>query len=180
MKKLISIAALAAFAAVAEDKPSMPKPAEELKVEKWFVGNWTCAGKQNPGPMGPGGEIASKLSIKMELAGFWLNFEVNATKGPMKGEVSEGFSTWDAAAKTHVRYDFNAGPSWIRFTSPGWDGDKLIFDGEAMMGGQKIPARHTLTKKGDNQFQGVFEMAGADGKLAVMEDSTCKRAAGKK
>ena len=76
MKKLVCIAALTAFAAVAEDKPGMPQPAEELKVEKWFVGSWTCKGKRNAGPMGPPGDVDIKLEMKMELGGFWLNVEV--------------------------------------------------------------------------------------------------------
>src|SRR5713226_3110741 len=131
MKKFICIAALAAFAAVAEDKPAMPKPAEELKVEKWFVGTWSCKGKRNAGPMGPPGDVAVKLTMKMELAGSWLNVEVTSTQGPMKGEV--------------------------------------------MAGGQKVPLRHTITRKGDNEFQSVWESAGR-----TLEDGSCTRAAAKK
>ena len=175
MKKFICIAALAAFAAVAEDKPAMPKPAEELKVEKWFVGTWSCKGKRNAGPMGPPGDVAVKLTMKMELAGSWLNVEVASTQGPMKGEVSEGYATWDPASKTHLRFAFNAGGSWSRLATPGWDGDKIVFDGELMAGGQKVPLRHTITRKGDNEFQSVWESAGR-----TLEDGSCTRAAAKK
>jgi hypothetical protein len=177
MKRFVSVAALAAFAAIAQDKPAMPKPAEELKTEKWFAGSWTCTGTLQPGPMGPGGPVATKLTMKMELAGFWLQVRVHSTEGPMKGEVAEGFATWDAASKQHVRYEFNPGPRATKYTTPGWDGDKLVFDGEGVLGGPKL--RHTITKKGDNEFQSVFEIAGPDGKMATMEDGSCTRAAKK-
>jgi hypothetical protein len=183
MKRFIAVAAIAASAAFAEDKPAtkpaMPTPPDELKVEKWFVGNWSCKGKRMPGPMGPGGDIATRLEMKMELAGFWLKVEVISTKGPMKGEVAEGIATWDAASKMHVRYEFTPGPGWIKFTTPGWDGDKLVFDGDAMMGGQKMQMRHTITKKGENEFASVFEGPGPDGKMATSEEGSCTRAAKK-
>ncbi len=185
MKKLVALAALAASAALAQDKPpaaakpAMPTPPEELKVEKWFTGEWSCKGKQNPGPMGPGGPTASKLSAKLELGGFWMNYHVNATQGPMKGEVVDGFATWDADAKNHMRYEFNPGPGWTRTTSSGWTGDTLVFEGEGLMFGKKIPIRHTFTRKGDNEFHGSFEATGPDGKMMETDETTCTRAAKK-
>jgi hypothetical protein len=178
MKRLIGVAALAAFAAVAEDKPAahaMPMPPEELKVEKWFVGSWSCKGQQHAGPMGPEMKTANKLDMKMELAGFWLQFKGTAQAGPMKGmEFLDGFATWDGAQ--HVRFDFQPG-GMVRFTTKGWDGDKLVFDGEGMMGGRKMAMKHTITRKGDDAFDGLIETTGPDGKMAPMIEESCTRAA---
>jgi hypothetical protein len=172
MKRLICAAALAAFAAVAEEKakaPEMPKPPEEMKTEAWFKGAWTCKGTSQPGEMGPGGPVASKLNIGMDLGGFWMQVKVTPTVGPMKGkEVVDGFAAWDGTQ--HVRYDFLMG-GMAKLTSKGWDGDKLVFAGERMIHGKTQQMTHTITRKGENQFTSAFE---ADGK--PMSEETCTRA----
>ena len=184
MKKLICIAALSAFAALAEDKPAaapaaapagapaMPKPPEEMKVEQWFVGTWHCKGVQHAGPMGPEMKTSTKIEMKLEFAGFWLQVKGTAMAGPMKGhEFFAGYAGWDGT--THQRYDFNPG-GFTHFTTKGWDGDKLVFDGEGMMGGQKTALKHTITKKGDDAWDSLFER---DGKPMIEE--SCTRAAAK-
>ncbi|MGZ6143755.1 MAG: hypothetical protein ACXWLM_10480 [Myxococcales bacterium] len=179
MKRMLIAAALAASAAFAEEKaaapaaPQMPKPPEEMKVEQWFVGNWSCKGMQHAGPMGPEMKTASKIEMKMELAGFWLQVKGTMMAGPMKGkEMFEGFASWDGAQ--HVRYDFEAMGGVTKLTTRGWDGDKLVFEGEGTMGGQKMAIKHTITKKGDNAWDSLFER---DGKAMIEE--TCTRAAKK-
>jgi len=168
MVATIFAAALAA-AAAKPAAPPMPKPAAELSVEKWFVGSWTCTGQQHAGPMGPEMKTGSTLTMKMELGGYWLQVHVTPAGGPMKGkEVSDGFATWDGTQ--HVRYDFNLpGTAW-RLTSRGWEGDKMVFDGQTVTGESKGPIRHTITKKGDKEFSSVFEI---DGKPWL--DETCKK-----
>ena len=180
MKKLIAIAALAAFGAAAEDKPAaapakmeMPKPPDEMKVEQWFVGTWNCKGMQHAGPMGPEMKTSSRIEMKMELAGFWLQVKGSAQAGPMKGkELFEGFATYEGGQ--HVRYDFDMG-GMARLTTKGWDGDKMVFEGDRMMGGQKQTLKHTITKKGNDAWDSNFDI---DGKPMIEE--TCTRAGGAK
>src|SRR5437764_3678915 len=129
MKRLILGAAFAASAAFAQGKPAappameMPKPPEQMSVEKWFVGTWNCKGQQHAGPMGPEMATSSKLDMKIELSGFWLQVKGTMMAGPMKGkEMFEGFASWDGSQ--HIRYDFNPG-GVTKLTTKGWDGDKL-------------------------------------------------------
>jgi len=86
----------------------------------------------------------------------------------------EGFASWDGTQ--HVRYDFQMG-SMARLTSKGWDGDKLVFEGDMMAGPQKTAVRHTITKKGDTGFGSFFEF---DGKPMIEETCTRPGAAAKK
>lgn len=180
MKRLVCIAALSAFAALADDKPAaapakmeMPKPPDEMKVEQFFVGTWNCKGVHHAGPMGPEMKTSTRLEMKLELAGFWLQVKGTARGGPMKGkELFEGFASWDGTQ--HIRFDFSPG-GMQKFTAKGWDGDKLVFEGEGMMGGQKMALRHTITKKGDDTWDSNFE---SDGKPMI--DETCTRAAAAK
>ena len=183
MKRIILAAALAASAAVAEEKAAapaapakmeMPKPPEQMSVEKWFVGSWSCKGQQHAGPMGPEMKTASKLDMKLELAGFWLQVKGTfAGAGPMKGkEMFEGFASWDGTQ--HARYDFDMN-GMTKLTSKGWEGDKLVFNGEMVMGGQKVPAQETITKKSDASFTTHLETADKDGKMAVTLEETCTK-----
>jgi len=95
-----------------------------------------------------------------------------AMAGPMKGkEMFEGFASWDGTQ--HVRYGFMPG-GMQKFITKGWDGDKLVFDGEGMMGGQKMALKHTITKKSDDAWDSLFE---SDGKPTIEE--SCTRAAAK-
>jgi hypothetical protein len=174
MKRIVTLVALCSFAAIAEDKPAMPKPPEQLSAEKWFVGTWNCKGKAYAGSMGPEHPTASKIDFKMELAGFWLQVKGTITAGPYKGkEAFEGFASWDGTQ--HVRYDFQPGGGVSKLTTKGWDGDKLVFEGDGMMGGQKMALKHTITKKGADSWDSVFER---DGKPMIEE--TCTRGGGVK
>jgi hypothetical protein len=182
MKRLICIAALSAFAALAEEKaaapaaaPAMPKPPEEMKVEQWFAGSWNCKGMQHAGPMGPEMKTSSRLDMKMEFGGFWLQVKGTAMAGPMKGkEMFEGMATWDGSA--HQRYDFGPGGTH-QLSSKGWDGDKLVFEGGGTMFGQKQTVKHTITKKGNDAWDSLFEI---DGKPMIEESCTRAGAAAKK
>src|SRR5437762_9036433 len=104
MTKLMTLMALCAFAAAAEDKPpAMPAPPAEMSVEKFFVGTWNCKGQQHAGPMGPEMKTSSKLVMKIDLGGFWLDVLGTGMSGPMKGkELFHGFASWDGSQ--HQRY----------------------------------------------------------------------------
>jgi len=188
MKRVVIVAALAASASFAQEKAAgapaeklaaapeaqpaahaMPAPPAELSVEKWFVGTWNCKGVDHAGPMGPEHKTSSQLKMKLDLAGYWLEVEGTAMSGPMKGkEVFEGFSSWDGTQ--HQRFDFQPG-GMIHLTSKGWEGDKLVFEGEGMTMGTKSAWKHTITRKGNDAFENAFE---SDGKPTG--ESTCTRA----
>lgn len=156
----------------AQEKPhapahQMPQPPEELKAERWFVGTWTCKGHVHAGPMGPEHPMSSRIVFKMDLAGFWLHYTGTELGGPVKGkEMLVGLASW--VGDHHERYDFHPGGYW-HMTSKGWDGDKLTFEGEAMMGAQRSSVKHVITKKGKNRFDGVVEL---DGKPHLEESCT--------
>lgn len=118
MKLLIAAAAcLAVLTTVsladAQEKPAAPArqaptPPEELKVERWFVGTWSCKGKMHAGPMGPEHSLSGTIAFKMELAGFWLQYRGSQLSGPMKGkETLLGMAGW--VGDHHERYDFQPG-----------------------------------------------------------------------
>jgi hypothetical protein len=181
MKKVLILAfALLALSALAQDKPAKAAEAqklpEQLSVEKWFVGDWICEGTQHASPAGPGAKFTDRFSFNMVLRGSWLIYHIDQLKGPVKGKQTLiGSSTWDANAKVHVRRDMNIGGSRVDVTSPGWDGDKLVFTGYMIIGDEKLPVKHTVTKKGDAAYDSVLEVTGADGKPTQWEEESCKK-----
>ena len=191
MKKMICIAVLAATAALAEDKASAAAPADtkaapaaadtkaapaadsksaEMKNQQWFAGNWTCKGTMHGATET---KFATRVEFRLDLNGQWLQVKGTATTGPQKGkELFEGFAGWDGTQ--YQRYDFQPA-GMTHLTSKGWDGDKIVFEGEGMKDGQKIALRHTVTKKGNNAYDGLMEV---DGKPFM--DQTCTRSGAKK
>ena len=153
MKTMLILAfALLALSALAQDKPAkaaevQKSPPEQLSFEKWFVGNWICEGTQHASPMAPGVKFIDRFSFNMALRGSWLIYHIDQLKGPVKGrQTLIGSSTWDANAKVHVRRDMNIGGSRVDVTSPGWDGDKLVYTGYMIAGDEKLPVKHTFTR----------------------------------
>jgi hypothetical protein len=152
---------------------------QQLSLEKWFVGNWICEGTQHASPMAPGVKFIDRFSFRMALGGSWLIYHIDQLKGPVKGnETLIGSSTWDANAKVHVRRDMNIGGSRVDVTSPGWDGDKLIYTGYMITGDEKLPVKHTFTKKGNAAYDSVLELSDADGKPTQWEEESCKKVEG--
>jgi hypothetical protein len=184
MKKMLILSfALLSLSALAQDEPAKSAEAqklpEQLSVERWFVGNWICEGTQHASPTAPGVGFTDRFSFKMTLRGSWLIYQIDQLKGPAKGKQTLiGSATWDADAKVHVRRDMNIGGSRIDVTSPGWDGDKLIYTGSMIIGTEKLPVKHTLTKKSDAAYDAYLEMGGTDGKPAMWEEENCKKARG--
>ena len=184
MKKMLVLSfALLCLSALAQDKPAKSADAqklpEQLSVERWFVGHWICEGAQQTSPTGPGAAFTDRFSFGMALRGSWLIYHIDQLKGPVKGKQTLiGSSTWDANAKVHVRRDMNIGGSRMDVTSPGWDGDKLVYTGYMIVGDQKLPVKHTFTRKGDATYDSALEVTGADGKSAMWEDENCKKVNG--
>jgi hypothetical protein len=184
MKKMLILAfALLALSALAQDKPAKASEAqklpEQLSFERWFVGDWICEGTQHAAPAGPGVEFTDRFSFNMALRGSWLIYHIDQLKGPVKGKQTLiGSSTWDANAKVHVRRDMNIGGSRVDVTSPGWDGDKLVFTGYMITGEEKLPVKDSFTKKGDAAYDSAIEVTGADSKPAMWEEESCKKVRG--
>jgi hypothetical protein len=183
MKKIVLAAALCALSAGAEDKRARAAEAQklpkQLSVERWFVGNWICEGTQHASPAGPGVEFTDRFRFHMALGGAWLIYQIDQLKGPVKGnQTLIGATTWDANAKLHVRRDMNIGGSRMDVTSPGWEGDKLVYTGTMITGDDKLTVKHTFTRKGDAAYDAVVVMSGPGGEPMMWEEESCKRVVG--
>jgi len=169
-------AAPAPATAAATAGPPAPKPAAELDQLKVFEGSWRCDGKQPAGPFGPEQEYKSTFKGKKDIDKFWIAIEYDQKKSkshpmPIK---ARGFLGYDPAAKKYVTIGADNTGGWISESSPGWEGDKLVFSGDGSMGGQKVSFRETYMKKGDKELTWTGEMKMGKDWISVGNDS-CKK-----
>ncbi len=184
---LALVALAGAGSLLAADKPmGPPKPAPEMAQLGYFAGSWHCSGKTFATPMGPEHATEGTAHGQMTLGGFRLVINYDETKtalNPMPYHVLQVMG-WDAGAKAFDSACFDVFGGSCTQTSAGWKGDDLVFEGSAMMGGQKMGARDTFTKVSASELKHKGEMQGADGKWMMGDEETChktgKAAAAKK
>jgi ketosteroid isomerase-like protein len=162
-----------AVSAAPSGSPTLP---DQLSVEKWFVGNWICEGEQHASPTAAAVKFTDKFTFEMALDESWLTYHVDQTKGQLQGKRTLiGWITWDANAKLHVRRDMNIGGSRVDVTTPGWDGDKLVFTGYMIANDEKLPIQQTFTQKGDAAYDSALIVTVAEGKPTEWEEASCKK-----
>ena len=152
----------------------MPKPSPEMAKLDYFEGNWTCKGKMNASPMGPAGTMTSTADIRDDLGGFWQSGSIKGTMANMPPFEGTFHTTYDPGGKQFVMLWVDSMGGWARSTSSGWQGDKLVYEGDTYMPGMKpMKGRDTFTKSGA-AMQHSWEMQ-MDGKWMALGDETCSK-----
>src|SRR5262245_58306247 len=86
--KLLALALIATPALLsAQTAAQPPRPGPEVQKLAVFAGRWTSDGEVKPGPMGPGGKMASTSNCEWFSGGFYL---VCRTNGTMAGAPMQG------------------------------------------------------------------------------------------
>ena len=159
--------------------PAPPQPAAELDALKWMEGNWKCTGKIHANPMmGPEHATASTIKGKRDLDKFWIAFRIEGKKSKVDPMPWKGADHWsyDASQKKYTRVLVDNFGGWLTATSPGWEGDKMVWTGDMMASGQKMGFRQTFTKKSDRELSYTFEMADPKRtKWTTAGEDTCKK-----
>ncbi|HEV8254476.1 MAG TPA: DUF1579 family protein [Vicinamibacteria bacterium] len=146
---------------------------------KWFSGTWSCEG-QFAGGMGmPAHPTKARVTTKSDLDGFFysVRYEEEKTKDNPMPYRGAGFWGYDRETKKYTSIWADNMGGGAPQTSAGWEGDKLVFSGDATMMGKKMGVRDTFTRKGDNELVHMGEMQ-MDGKWSKMSEETCKKSAG--
>lgn len=153
----------------------MPKPSPEMAKLDYFKGNWTCEGATKESPMGPAGKMTSTAQISDDLGGFWQSGIIKGSMANMPPMEGRFHTTYDPAAKQFVMLWVDSGGGWARTTSAGWAGDKMTYEGEANMPGQKpMRSRDTFTKAAGGAMTHAWEMQ-MDGKWMPLGEETCHK-----
>ena len=152
---------VAGVAARAEEKaPAAPHPAPEMSQLKAFEHSFTCAGQADASSFGPAHATSSHVHAHGDLGGFWVSGMVRETKTAATPTPMEGMfhMTWDPGKKQFMMLWVDSSGGWSQETSPGWNGDTIVWTGEGWMGGQKLESKDTFTKKGAEALEHSWEL----------------------
>jgi hypothetical protein len=176
MKKILLAFALLALPGFPQDSPkscvnpykpaTQPASPDPLALERWFVGDWICTGIQHSSQTASGVRFTDRFHFRMALGGSWQIYTLHQVEGPHKGQLTLiGAITWDA----------NIGGSRMDMTTLGWDGDTMVATGYMIRNDQKLPAKQSFLKKGDDRYNSSLEIAGPDGKPVDWEEEACRK-----
>jgi hypothetical protein len=158
------------------EPPIAPRPAPELAQLKPLDGNWRCDGKMPAGPFGPEQTYKAALRVKKDLDDFWYGVEYEQKPAKHRPTVlkARGLLGYDAAAKKVVATGADNMGGWESTTSPGWEADKMLFTGDLSLGGQRLPFRQTIAKKGEREIISTRELKMGKDWITLGTD-TCRR-----
>jgi hypothetical protein len=157
--------------------PPVAKPPSELDQLKFLLGKWRCEGKQFASPIfGPEHSFKALAENKADLDGFWDQFTYEEKKSKEHhGFKVHGLWGWDQAGKHMVRAGASTDGNWDSATSPGLEGDQMVWTGEFSGPTGRLSFKHTFTKKSDKEWGHTLEIKDPTGKWTPTEDVTCKR-----
>jgi hypothetical protein len=160
------LAATAAFAA--DDSP--------LRQLDYFKGTWTCKGTAFAMPDAPEHAVSGKTGTKWIMNGTWLQFNYDSmkTKADPKPMSAAGFMGWDAEHKNFVMGSVCSDGCFSSESSPGWDGDAMIFSGPNHMGGMTMNGRDEFYKVSSTEFKYVAQIE-MNGQWQKGLEQVCKK-----
>ncbi len=158
--------------AMAPAGPPMPNPA--LGQLKFFVGNWQCAGTGYV--EGKAHPTSAKVAMGWDLNGFFLNLRYEEQKtevNPMPVAAVEHWGYSDELKRLVAGQVDSMGGYGTQATA-GWEGDRMVWIGDAHVMGTKMPSRDTFVRRGDNEVTHLGEMQ-QNGAWSKQDEETCYR-----
>jgi len=161
----------------------MPKPSPEIqKLIQSFSGRFKVSGKILDETWAPGGDTGSGTEIvKKGPGGFTAISEAQMTfkkMGPMTGH---GVLWWDDGKKAYQGMWCDSwGPTCQPSGDGKWDGDKLVFNGEMMMGPVPMKIRQTYSNFSAKGYDWSMEAGDDKGNWKPQMSLRYEREAGKK
>jgi hypothetical protein len=130
-----------------------PKPVPAVEMQKLYfqVGDWKVAEKHESMPGFSGGEGKGAIKARKGPGGLSVETDYSGA-GPMGQFIGKGIVTWEAEEKVYRSFwcdNFQAGS----LTTTGrWEGNDLVFTGEAKMNGQKFLFKQVYTDITSNSY----------------------------
>ena len=177
MKRLILPLIVLAFAAsqlLAADAPPGPNP--KLKEMKYFAGNWGCKGIGFAFMGTPEHKTVANVEAAWIMDGYWLSIHYHETKTAINAHPVDvrAYWTWDEQLKKFAAGSIDNMGSYSIQNSPGWDGSKLVFEGDMHGGGATMKVRDTFTKVSATKLEHMSEVE-MDGKWSKLDQETCTK-----
>ena len=169
---------VAAHAQQQGSSAAVPRPAPEMAKLKAFEGKWACTGQMDASPFGPAHKTATNVTAHPDLGGFWLSGRVAEAKTAESPMPMEGMfhQTWDPGSKQYVMLWVDNTGGWAQENSAGWQGDTIVWSGDAWAGGQKAGMKESFTFKGAGEMLHTMEI-NMTGQWLPLGQETCRAVA---
>jgi hypothetical protein len=170
----IIVLALTATSLIAADAPPGPNP--KLKELKYFIGNWSCKGTAFAFMGMPEHKTSGSVEASWTLDNYWLSLNYHESKTAINAHpvAVHFFWGWDEQAKKFAAGAVDNTGSYFIQSSPGWEGDKITFDGDLHGGGATMKVRDVLTKVSATKVQHMSEVE-MNGKWSKIDEETCTK-----
>jgi hypothetical protein len=174
---LLALSVLSAIGLVRAEGAPAVAPAKEMARLEFYEGSWECKGKVPESPLGPARMSSTKVSFQKDLDGMWYLGRIEEAASTENPRAYRGTAhmSWDGSSRNYLMIWVDNLGGYATQTSPGWEGDKMVWLGDGAMNGQKLTARDTFTKEGaEMRHFGELEI---DGAWIIVQDEVCRRPA---
>ncbi len=129
------------------------RQSKRLAPLEFFEGSWRGVGKGSAGAEG----MELHFTLSPELGGDWYVGQL--VLGDAEEVELEAKHVWgyDPLEKKLVRTFFDSSGLFGTVRSSGWDGDRLVWEGEAITPERKVAVRQTIERKGPDAFEATWE-----------------------
>ena len=177
MKRVVfSIVTLAfvSSSVLAADAPPGPNP--KLKELKYFAGTWQCTGTSFAFMGTPEHKTTATVEASWTLNDYWLSIYYHENKTAINAHpvAVKVFWGWDEQLKKFASGSVDDMGSYSVQNSPGWDGNKLTFDGAMHGGGATMKVRDVFTKASATKLEHMSEVE-MNGKWTKLDEETCTK-----
>src|SRR6476660_7883101 len=131
-----------------------------LRQLDYFKGSWMCKGTAFAMESAPEHAVSGKLVNKWIMNGAWLqyNYDGVKTKSDPKPVSAAGFMGWDSEHKNFAMGGVCSDNCYSTESSPGWEGDAMIFTGPNHMGGMTANGRDEFHKVSKSELKYVYQI----------------------
>jgi hypothetical protein len=170
----ILVLAFAASSVPAADAPPGPNP--KLKELKYFAGAWQCKGTAFAFMGMPEHKTSANVEANWGLNDYWLMIRYHESKTAVNAQPYDvrGYWGWDDQTKKFAGGAVDNMGSYSIQSTPGWEGDKMTFDGDMHGGGMTMKSRDVFTKVNATKFQHMAEVE-MNGKWTKLDEETCTK-----
>ena len=126
-----------------------PAPAAARGVE-FLLGAWDILATTP----GTDERIRFRYEVRPLLGAVWLSGHGRSADGTL-----ESRDVWgrDAQSGQLIRVIFDGSGTWATMRSPGWQGERLVLEGEARSEGGALRVRETIERRGGDAFIATWE-----------------------
>jgi hypothetical protein len=177
MKRILfPIAALTLTLSTLVAADPTPGPNARIKELKPLEGRWSCQGTAFAFMGMPEHKTTATFEATWALNDYWLQASFREARTATNSAPVEVryFWGWDDQTKKFASIGVDNGGAHFVHTSPGWDGDKITFDGELRIGGKTMKFHDVFTKMSGSKLMHKGE-AEIDGKWTKLDEETCTK-----